>query len=69
MIKVFILCAIMPAGAQCLPFKGLAPCLAAEGWLTTQLVEISSCSEAEIRLGSRFAPERSPVPLARPASV
>ena len=66
MITAFFLCTVMIASIECVPFETRAACRIAERALVTALVEKSDCTRAELRAGTEYAPEHSPLPPVKP---
>ena len=66
MTHIVFLCAMMGGGFTCLPFGTMSDCRSAEAALSLQLVEASDCTAAELRAGTEYAPEWSPLPPVKP---
>ena len=66
MINVTMLCATMAGGFSCLPMTGDVECATALTLLHQGVIIESECTPVEMRAGSIYAPDWSPIPVARP---
>ena len=65
MIHAFFLCTVLVNSIECVPFNSMPACRSAERALVSALVEKSDCTRAELRVGTEYAPEHSPLPSPR----
>ena len=67
MIKIYLLTAWMGTGFFYLPFPTPQACATAMSMLDYRIARNAMCAEVEVIIESNdFAPEMSPMPLARP---
>ena len=66
MITTVYLCATLAGGFSCLPMAGPVECAQAEVLLHSGVIIESECDQVEMRAGTIYAPEWSPIPVPRP---
>jgi len=66
MLTVYLLCATMQGGWSCMPMAGEVECATALTLLHQGVIIESECEQVEMRAGTIYAPEWSPIPVPRP---
>ena len=70
MTTLIYLCVILTNGfVGCQEYDNMARCEQVEAGLDHSVLEKSDCTIIEMRKGTEYAPDKSPIPTPRPSSI